>query len=230
MISLARAHERRRRAVACAILALLAASPAHATEPVHEAPDPATPPPPPPPPTPAELTVELRALGRSIDADFRLFASLEFGRGFRFNNPYRLATELGTSAESVSLIAPYGDLGLGFAYGPPDGLQYGAAVHLAAAMAGVSGYAMSYCFQVTYRGPRRFLAYGRVGPTLNTPEVTGGAEIAGGFGWFVTSYLAVAGELIGDVWWGAGTHQVAVATYPILSAQLGLLVDYELLP
>jgi hypothetical protein len=170
-------------------------------------------------------------LGRRIDADWRLFAALEFGRGFRFNDPCRLATELGTGPQSVSLIAPYGDLGLAFAYGPPDGLQHGAAVHLSFSMAGVAGAAIAPAYQVSYRGPRPFVAYGRLGPTVAlAPTPTLGGELAAGFGWFVTGHLAVAGELDFDAWWGAGTHHVAVATYPVLAAQLGILVDYEILP
>ncbi len=178
-----------------------------------------------------DLTTELRALGRRIDASWHLMADLEFGGGFRFNNPFRLATELGSGPQSVSAIDPYGDLGLAFSYGPPDGLQHGGAVHLSFSMAGVPGAAIVPAYQATYRGPRPFLAYGRIGPAFAvSPDPTLGAEIAGGFAWFLTGHLAVAGELVFDVWWGSGTYHVAVATYPVLTGQLGLLVDYELLP
>jgi hypothetical protein len=184
-----------------------------------------------PAPPVTDLTAELRALGRQIEVDWRFFGSLEFGRGFRFNNPYRLATELGSSAQSASLIAPYGDLGLGFAVGPPDGFQHGASVHLAFAVQGVQQATVAACYQATYRGPQRFLAYGRLGPIVTTgPDFTLGGEVGAGFGWFLTGHLAVAGELVFDVFPGAGTYHVAVATYPILAGQLGVLVDYELLP
>ncbi len=211
----------------CALTALLASAAARADEPAPPAAEP-------PPGSPAgarDLTAELRVLGRRIDADWHLMGAIELGRGFRFNNPYRLATELGSGPESVSLIAPYADLGLSFSYGPPDGLQHGASLHLSASMAGVQGVAIAPGYQVTYRGPRPFLAYGRVGPILGlTPDPDLGVEVAGGFGWFVTGHLAVAAELVFDLWWGAGTNHVAVATYPLLAGQLGLLVDYELLP
>jgi hypothetical protein len=35
----------------------------------------------------------------------QLAAALFFGRGLRFNNPYRLSTQLGDTAESLSLTA-----------------------------------------------------------------------------------------------------------------------------
>ncbi len=215
---------RRRLIPACALATLLASRPALADEPARPAVSPA-------PASPSDLAAELRDLGRRIDGDWHLLASLELGRGVRFNNPYRLATELGSDARSVSLIAPYGDLGLGFAYGPPDGLQHGASVHLSFSMAGVQGTALAVGYQAMYRGPRSFLAYGRLGPIASlSPDLDLGGEVGGGFGWFLTGHLAVATELIFDVWWGAGTHHVAVATYPVLAGQLGLLYDYELLP
>ena len=187
--------------------------------------------PPVPAPPARDLTAELRELGRRIDADWHLMGAVELGRGVRFNNPFRLATELGSGPESVSLIAPYADLGLAFSYGPPDSIQHGASVHLSVTMAGVTGVAVAPGYQLTYRGPRSFLAYGRIAPIVAlAPDLDLGGEIAGGFGWFLTGHLAVAAELVFDTWLGAGTHHVAVATYPVLAGQLGLLVDYELLP
>jgi hypothetical protein len=206
---------------ACALVALLAAAPARAQEPVPGAvagpdtPDPAT---------------DLRAFGRSIEMDKRIFGSLEFGRGLRFNNPYRLATELGGDARSLSLTSPYADLGLGVAFGPPDGLQHGGALHASFAMAGVAQAVLTPTYLVAYRGPHAFLTYGRIGPSfIVTPDPTVGGEVGGGFAWFVTGKIAIAGELVFDLYYGAGTHDVAVATYPILSGQLGLLFDQEIL-
>jgi hypothetical protein len=94
-----------------------------------------------------------------------------------------------------------------------------------------SGAALVPAYQLSYHGPRPFLAYGRLGPAIAVaPDATLGGEIAAGFGWFLTGHLAIAGEIDFDAWWGAGTHHVAVATYPVLAGQLGLLVDYEILP
>lgn len=183
------------------------------------------------PPGADAFAEELRALSRRVETDARLFGSLELGRGLRFNNPYRLATELGESAQSVSLTASYLDLGLGLAFGAPDGLQHGGAVHASFALAGVSQAVLTPSYLLAYRGPRSFLAYGRLGPSfILTPDPTVGGEVAAGFAWFFTGKVAIAGELVFDVYYGAGTFDVGVATYPILSGQLGLLVDHEFLP
>lgn len=221
---------------ACALAGLLAA-PARAeppAAPVATAPAAASPgalppaaAPSAPPPDPADT---LRALGRRIEGEVRLFGSVELGRGFRFNNPYRLATQLGSSAQSVSLTATYADLGLGLAFGPPDGLQHGAAVHASFALAGISQTVITPTYLLAYRGPNPFLAYGRLGPSIVlSPDPTVGGELAAGFAWFLTGKVAIAGELVFDVYYGAGTYDVGVAAYPILSGQLGLLVDHEFL-
>jgi len=187
-------------------------------------------------PTPAAPTddafaEELRALGRTIELDKHLLGSVEVGRGFRFNNPYRLATQLSADPRSVSLTDAYADVGAGITFGPPDGLQHGGALHASFAITGVPQAVLTPTYLVAYRGPRAFLGYGRLGPSfVLTPDPTLGLEVAGGFAWFFTGKIAIAGEVVVDVYYGAGTHDVAIATYPIVSGQLGLLFDQELLP
>lgn len=189
-----------------------------------------------PPPAPAATPAEdpaaaLAAWSKPIDSSVRLFGSFEVGAGLRFNNPYRLSTQLGKTARSVSLTASYADLGLGLAFGPPNGLQHGGAVHMSFALAGIGQASLTPSYLIAYRGPRPFLAYGRVGPSfLLTPDPTIGAEVAGGFAWFITGKIAIASELVFDLYYGAGTYDVGIATYPILSGQLGLLIDHEFLP
>jgi hypothetical protein len=56
-----------------------------------------------------------------------------------------------------------------------------------------------------------------------------GGEVAGGFAWFLTGKVAIAAEVVFDIYYGAGTYDVGIATYPILSGQLGLLIDHEFL-
>lgn len=183
------------------------------------------------PAEPTEIGPELAALRQPLGIDKRLFGSLEFGEGFRFNNPYRLATELGSTAQSVSLTAPYADLGVGASFGAADGLQHGAAVHMSFAMVGVPQAVITPTYLAAYRGPNPFLVYGRAGPSIIlTPDPTAGIEVAAGFAWFFTGKLAVASELVFDLYYGEGTRQVAIATYPILSGQLGLLFEHEILP
>jgi hypothetical protein len=174
---------------------------------------------------------ELRALTRPPSGYARLVGSIAFGRGLRFNNPYRLATQLGETAESVSLTASYLDLGAAVSFGEPDRIQHGVALHWSVALAGVSQQVLTPSYFLAYRGPHRFLASGRLGPSIVlSPDPTPGIELGFGLGWFLTSRIAFAGELIFDVYYGAGTPDVGIATYPILSGQLGLLIDYEVLP
>lgn len=179
---------------------------------------------------PPSADERLRPLTYRVDGTWRLFGSAELGRGVRFNNPFRLATELGQSAQSVSLTAAYADLGLGLVYGPPDGVQHGGALHASFALKGISQAVLTPAYCLAYRGSQPFLAYGRVGPSIVlTPDPTVGGEIAAGFAWFLTGNIAIAGELVFDLYYGAGTYDVGIASYPILSGQLGLLIDHELL-
>jgi hypothetical protein len=174
---------------------------------------------------------ELRALTRPPSGYAHLVGSAAFGRGLRFNNPYRLATQLGDTPESVSLTASYLDLGAAVAFGEPDRIQHGAAVHWSLALTGVAQQVLTPSYFLAYRGVHRFLATGRLGPSIVlTPDPTPGIEIAGSLSWFLTARIALAGELIFDIYYGAGTPDTGVATYPILSGQLGLLIDYEVLP
>ena len=180
---------------------------------------------------PGEDALTLRDLSGPPSRYAHLVGTFEFGKGVRFNNPYRLATQLGATAESTSLTSTYLDLSGGIAFGPPDGLEHGAALHLSFALAGVSQAVLTPTYFAAYRGPHRFLVYGRLGPSIVlTPDPTIGGELAAGFGWFFTARLAFAAEVVGDIYYGAGTPTKGITTYPILSGQLGLLVDYEILP
>jgi hypothetical protein len=161
----------------------------------------------------------------------RLFGTLAFGEGLRFNNPFRLSTELGSTGQSVSLTASYVDFGLAMTFGKPDGIQYGAALHFSSATSGISQQVLIPSAIAVYRGPHRVMEYLRLGPAIILdPDANVGPELAAGFAFFLTSKIAVAGDVIGDLFYGAGTRQVRYAAYPILSGQLGILVDNEWLP
>ncbi len=161
----------------------------------------------------------------------RLLGSIGFGTGFRFNNPYRLRTELGSGGESVSMTPGYLDLGAAASFGAPSGLQTGVALHLSAALAGVPQSVLTPSVLAIYRGSPHTIAFARVGaPNLLGPDWNLGGELAVGGGYYLTSGLALTGEVVGDLFVGAGTREVRAAVYPILSGQIGLLVDWEILP
>jgi len=159
-----------------------------------------------------------------------IFATAYVGDGLRFNNPYRLSTVLGSSAESLSRTAAYTDLGLAMAFGDPTLVAHGLAVRTSIALAGVPQAVLTPSYLLLHRwGP--WGAYGRVGPTIVlSPDTTWGMEGSAGAIWFARAGIGVCAELVGDIFYGAGTHEVAVATYPVLSGQAGLWLSFEAMP
>lgn len=160
------------------------------------------------------------------------FGSLSLGKGLRFNNPYRLATPLGDSSESLSLTAAYYDLALGVVRGPARGLGHGAVLHLSIAAQGIPQEVLSLSYTALERlGNGRTLLFGRAGiPIVLEPDLTGGLEAALGAAYMISAGLGVQGELVGSLYYGAATPDHSVSTIPVLSAQLGLFIDYEVLP
>jgi hypothetical protein len=166
------------------------------------------------------------------EAYFHAFGSLSLGKGLRFNNPYRLATPLGDTAESLSLSAAYYDLALGLVRGPARGLAHGAVVHLSIAAQGIPQQVLSLSYTALERlKGGRTLLLGRAGiPVVLGPDLTGGLEVGVGAAYMITSGLGVQSELVGSLYYGAATQERSVTTIPMLSAQLGLFIDYEVLP
>jgi hypothetical protein len=160
----------------------------------------------------------------------QFFATTFFGDGLRFNNPYRLATPLGSSAESVSRTATYLDVGVAATFGDPLGLQHGGALRFSVATEGVPQQVMTPSYLI-YRRWLRWAVYGRAGAAVVlAPDVTWGFEGAAGGVWFVRGGIGLAAEIVGDVFYGAGTRDVATPAYPVLSGEAGLVVAWEVLP
>lgn len=201
---------------ACALAVLFACAPAAAEEGEAGAPKRDAP--------PEDLSAERPGYAQ-------LFATAFVGGGLRFNNPYRLATPLGSTAESISRTATYVDVGFAMSlFGRALGVQHGPVFRVTAAVEGVGQVVTTTGYQL-YRRFERVAAWGRVGvPIALTPEVTWGGELAVGGAYFVLGGVGLAGELVGDLFYGAGTRERAVPAYPVLSAQLGLVIAYEVLP
>ena len=160
------------------------------------------------------------------------FGSLSLGKGLRFNNPYRLATPLGDTPESLSLTAAYYDLGLGLVRGPARGLAHGAVLHLSIAAQGIPQEVLSVSYTALDRLDNgRVLLFGRAGiPIILGPDLSGGLEAAVGAAYMISAGLGVQSELVGSLYYGAATQDRSVTTIPVLSAQIGLFIDYEVLP
>src|SRR5579883_2625645 len=156
-----------------------------------------------------------------------VFATAFVGDGLRFNNPYRLSTVLGSDAQALSRTAAYADLGGALVLGDPLTLAHGISLRGSFAMEGIPQAVMTPAYLVFHRwGP--WGAYGRAGAAIVlTPDTTWGFEGAAGGVWFPLAGVGIAAELVGDVFYGAGTHDVQVATYPVLSAEGGLWLSWE---
>lgn len=161
----------------------------------------------------------------------QFFATAMGGVGLRFNNPYRLQTSLGSDAESVSRTSSYADLGLATTlFGQPLGFQHGLALRTSIALEGVSQVVFTPSY-LLWRRKGAWAGYGRAGFGIVTaPDLTWGLEAAGGAAWFFLGGIGLVAEVVGNVFYGVGTTDIATATYPVLSGQLGLIGSYEVLP
>ena len=159
------------------------------------------------------------------------FGSMSLGDGLRFNNPYRLATPLGKTPESLSRTAAYFDLGLGAVRGPPDGLGHGAVLHLSIAIQGIPQEVLSLSYIGLERmGNGRTILFGRFGiPVILQPDLSGGLETAFGAAFMISSGIGVQGDLVGSLYYVAGTLDRSVTTIPVVSGELGVFFDYEVL-
>ncbi len=176
------------------------------------------------------LAAPTRARADERRTYLRPFATLGTGVGLRFNNPYRLATPLGSDAESVSLTAPYMSLGGGLALGDPRGFQHGPVLRWDFAVTGVGQHVLV----PSWAGFRRGAVLGgwaRFGlPVLLSPNTNMGIELAAGGAYYVRSGVGITAELLGDLFWGTATPDNKRPAYPVLSGQLGVVIEWEQLP
>jgi hypothetical protein len=152
------------------------------------------------------------------------------GDGLRFNNPFRLSTVLGSQAQSLSRTAAYGDVGVGMLLGDPTFLAHGPVLRTSFATEGVPQSVLTPAYMVLHRWTA-WGVYGRAGiPIVLTPDVTYGVEGGVGGIWFARAGIGAVAELVGGVFYGAGTRDVATPAYPVLSMQVGLWLSWEALP
>lgn len=180
--------------------------------------------------TEEELALYKR-LNRERGAYGRLFFTLGGGKGIRFNNPFRLSDQLGDTPESLSATAGYFDLSMNATFGEPDGIQHGGALHFAIAVEGVGQQAFSASYLLLHRGRSPVMVYGRLGVSLLTaPDFNAGGELAFGLSYFFTGGIGLTSELVGNLFYGAGTYEAEVTAVPVLSLQGGVIFDFEVLP
>lgn len=159
------------------------------------------------------------------------YATAGIGRGIRLNNPYRLATPLGDSAKSLSLSATYADLGAGAALGPPNGLQHGARLQFALALDGIRQEVLTPSYAALYYLPSRFWLFGRAGlPVVLEPDLNLGFELGAGVAALYTAGVGGVLEAVASFVYGAATYERSATLNTVIALQLGVWVDYEVLP
>lgn len=177
----------------------------------------------------------------SLDAEFthecawvcygHAYTTFKVGRGLRLNNPYRLSTPLGSSAESLSLTAPYSDFGLAVLFGDAEGFQQGGIVSLSLSLTGVPQQVLAPGYAALFRFGPRLQARGSLAfPILLQPEANIGADASVGAAWMFLAGLGLVSDVVFSLYEGAATDQHAATLIPVLSVQLGLTIDVEVLP
>lgn len=156
-------------------------------------------------------------------------AALSVGRGLRFNNPYRLETPLGESAESVSLSATYLDLSLAMLVVQPP-LAHGMSLSALFALDGIGQFGITPSYLAQMPVSQRLAARARLGvPVVVAPDATVGLEAALGSNLLLGHGLGLTSELVASVFFGAATEETAVTTIPILSLQVGVIFQHGVL-
>lgn len=170
------------------------------------------------------------AAGSAASRSLRLLAAVSVGKGLRFNNPYRLATPLGDTAESVSLSATYLDLALAALLPAVPLVEHGLSLDVLLALDGIGQLGLTPSYLLLFE-PRRSLALrGRLGlPLVVAPDSSIGLEAGVGAQLPLGHGFGFVGELVGTVFFGAATEQRSVTTIPMLALQLGLCFDQRVL-
>jgi len=179
-------------------------------------------------PASSRTTIEHRA---PLPGKYRFLAGMGVGRGLRFQNPYRLQTELGRDAESLSLTATYLDLALGALFGSGGPTFHGALVSADFALDGITQEVLTPSYLFFRRLDPRWAVLGRAGvPIVIEPDVNAGFELGGGGVFYLTAGLGVTASLVGSLFFGAATLESSRPAIPVLSMELGVVYDYEVLP
>jgi hypothetical protein len=166
-----------------------------------------------------------------LGGEYRFMAGAAVGRGIRFQNPYRLQTELGSDAESLSLTATYFDLSFGALLAGGARIFHGVVVHGSFALDGVTQEVLTPSYLFVYRPEPRWAVLGRAGlPIVVEPDANVGFEVAGGGILYLTAGLGLTASLVGSLFFAAGTLDSSRPAIPIVSMELGAVYDYEVLP
>lgn len=167
----------------------------------------------------------------SRGAHVHLVSTAALGESLRFNNPYRLERPLGSTPDSVSLAAPYADLGVIATRGRLTGFEHGASLRLAFALSGISQSVVTPSYVLLRRLSPRLEVWGRAGlPYVTGPSPNVGGELSLGAVWLFTGAAGITAEVGATGFYGAATREVSATFIPLAFAQVGVAIDWELLP
>jgi hypothetical protein len=156
--------------------------------------------------------------------------SLSLGRGLRFNNPYRLETPLGDTAESLSLAATYLELGLALLIGERD-FRHGPLLGGGVALQGIGQFVLTPSYLAEFGLTDMLELRGRLGvPIVVAPDTTLGLEAGFGSSLALAYGVGALVELVGSVFFGAATDQTSITTIPMLSLQVGVFFEHQVSP
>lgn len=159
------------------------------------------------------------------------FVHVGAGRGLRFNNPYRLQTQLGSQPESLSATAPYLDARVGAVSGDSEGLHHGVSLGLSWALQGVPQQVLTPSYQLAYRVNQRHWLRASLGPAIVLqPDPNVGVEVGADWVLLIRAGIGVYLGLTQATYWGAATDQRSATLIPLLSAHAGISLHYEVLP
>jgi hypothetical protein len=167
----------------------------------------------------------------ALGGEYRFMFGMGVGRGIRFDNPYRLQTELGHDAQSLSLTATYLDVSLAALLAGGEHLFHGVTVHGSFALDGITQEVITPSYLFLLRPAPRWALLGRAGlPIVVEPDANVGLELAGGGVFYVTAGLGITASLVGSLFFSAATLDSSRPAIPILSMEVGAVYDYEVLP
>lgn len=174
--------------------------------------------------------------GRAAEATSRgthlhAVSTVAVGQAVRFNNPYRLERPLGATPESLSLAAPYADVGAFVTHGRLSGFEHGASLRLAFALSGITQSVVVPSYVLSRRWSPTVETWARAGtPYVTGPNPNVGGEVSLGGAYLFTGALGVTVEVGASGFYGAATREVSATFIPLAFAQLGVAVDWEVLP
>ncbi len=164
-------------------------------------------------------------------AHLHTVSTAAIGQAVRFNNPYRLERPLGATPESLSLAAPYADVGALVTRGRLSGFEHGGSLRVSFALSGITQSVVTPSYVLLRRWTPSIEAWARAGaPYVTGPSPNVGGELSVGAAYLFTGAIGLTAEAGASGFYGAATREVSATFVPLAFVQVGVAVDWEVLP